>query len=235
MSGEKIQLARQTILEAIARLDARDRFSVVAYDDVVEVVVDATAATPESRARAAARLAAIDARASTNLSGGWLRGAEQVALRPARRRREPGSAPDGRARQQGDHGRVRARDPRRPAPGARRLDDDVRDRRRLRRGPAPGHGRRRWRPLLLRPRRGDDSRPHLERGRGDARGRRPRRRARGRRRRRCPGRGDLAAAAPGAGRPDDRRPRRSRLRAGPRCRAPADVSVRRCRGGRRAP
>ena len=80
MSGEKIQLARQTILEAIARLDARDRFSVVAYDDVVEVVVDATPASPESRAAAVARLATIDARASTNLSGGWLRGAEQVAL-----------------------------------------------------------------------------------------------------------------------------------------------------------
>jgi Ca-activated chloride channel family protein len=80
MSGEKIQLARQTILEAIARLDARDRFSIVAYDDVVDVVVEATPATPESRAMVVSRLAAIDARASTNLSGGWLRGAEQVAL-----------------------------------------------------------------------------------------------------------------------------------------------------------
>jgi Ca-activated chloride channel family protein len=79
MSGEKIDLARRTILEAIGRLDSRDRFSIVAYDDVVEVVADAAAATPESRDRAAARLAAIDARASTNLSGGWLRGAEQVA------------------------------------------------------------------------------------------------------------------------------------------------------------
>ena len=80
MSGEKIQLARQTILEAIARLGVRDRFSVIAYDDVVETVVEAMPATPDSRARVAARLAAIDARGSTDLSGGWLRGAEQVAL-----------------------------------------------------------------------------------------------------------------------------------------------------------
>jgi Ca-activated chloride channel family protein len=80
MSGEKIQLARQTIVEALGRLDARDRFSIVAYDDVVDVVVEATAATPDARARAVSRLATIDARASTNLSGGWLRGAEQVAV-----------------------------------------------------------------------------------------------------------------------------------------------------------
>jgi Ca-activated chloride channel family protein len=80
MSGEKIQLARQTIVEALARLDARDRFSIVAYDDAIEVVVEATAATPEARTIALSRLAGIDARNSTNLSGGWLRGAEQVAI-----------------------------------------------------------------------------------------------------------------------------------------------------------
>ncbi len=80
MSGEKIQLARQTIVEALGRLDARDRFSIVAYDDVIDVVVEATAATPDARAIALSRLAGIDARNSTNLSGGWLRGAEQVAI-----------------------------------------------------------------------------------------------------------------------------------------------------------
>jgi hypothetical protein len=79
MSGEKIELARQTIVEAIGRLEARDRFSVVAYDNVVDVVVEMTSATSAARADAVTRLAKIDARASTNLSGGWLRGAEQVA------------------------------------------------------------------------------------------------------------------------------------------------------------
>jgi Ca-activated chloride channel homolog len=80
MSGDKIRLARETIIEALGRLDPRDRFSIVAYDDVVEVVVEGTAATAEARARAIQRLAAIEARNSTDLSGGWLRGAEQVAL-----------------------------------------------------------------------------------------------------------------------------------------------------------
>ena len=80
MSGDKIRLARETIIEALGRLEAQDRFSVVAYDDVVEVLLEGTAATPDARARAVQRLASIDARNSTDLSGGWLRGAEQVAL-----------------------------------------------------------------------------------------------------------------------------------------------------------
>jgi Ca-activated chloride channel family protein len=79
MSGEKIELARRTIIEAIGRLDPRDRFSIVTYDDVVDVIVEATPATPEARSLAVGRLGSVDARNSTNLSGGWLRGAEQVA------------------------------------------------------------------------------------------------------------------------------------------------------------
>jgi Ca-activated chloride channel family protein len=81
MSGEKIDLARRTIVEAIGRLDARDRFSVVAYDDVVDVVVEASPATSDATSAALDRIRRIDARGSTNLSEGWLRGAEQVAGR----------------------------------------------------------------------------------------------------------------------------------------------------------
>ena len=56
-----------------------DRFSVVVYDDVVDVVVESTHASAEARRGAVERLAPIDARGSTNLGEGWLRGCEQVA------------------------------------------------------------------------------------------------------------------------------------------------------------
>lgn len=80
MSGPKIELAKSAIRDALARLDDRDRFSLVTYDDVVEVVTEATPASDEAKANALGRLARIDARGSTNLSDGWLRGCEQVAL-----------------------------------------------------------------------------------------------------------------------------------------------------------
>jgi Ca-activated chloride channel family protein len=80
MSGEKIRLAKQAIEEAIARLHDDDRFAIVVYDDRVDVVVHGTLATPDARRTALDRLREIDARGSTNLGEGWLRGAEQVAL-----------------------------------------------------------------------------------------------------------------------------------------------------------
>ncbi len=80
MGGEKIRLAKQAVEEAIARLHDDDRFAVVVYDDRVDVVVPGTLATPDARRTALARLREIDARDSTNLGEGWLRGAEQVAL-----------------------------------------------------------------------------------------------------------------------------------------------------------
>ena len=42
MSGEKIRVAKDAVEEAIARLRPDDRFSVVVYDDVVEVVSGST-------------------------------------------------------------------------------------------------------------------------------------------------------------------------------------------------
>ncbi len=79
MSGEKLDLAKRAVEEALARLDTRDRFSVIVYDNVVETVVESTTASPEARRLATSRLATIDARGSTDLAGGWFRGCEQVA------------------------------------------------------------------------------------------------------------------------------------------------------------
>jgi Ca-activated chloride channel family protein len=81
MSGEKLELAKRAVLEAIERLDDRDRFSVVAYDDEVRVVVERTMATATARRDAIDRLRELGPGGSTNLSGGWFAGCEQVAAR----------------------------------------------------------------------------------------------------------------------------------------------------------
>jgi Ca-activated chloride channel family protein len=79
MSGRKIELARKAVEVAIDRLLPEDRFAVVAYDDRIDVVVESTPASREAKDGALARIRSIDARGSTDLGGGWLRGAEQVA------------------------------------------------------------------------------------------------------------------------------------------------------------
>lgn len=79
MSGSKLDLARRAVETAVERLLPTDRFAVVAYDDRVDVVVECTPASREAKAMAVDRLRSIDARGSTNLGEGWLRGAEQVA------------------------------------------------------------------------------------------------------------------------------------------------------------
>ena len=79
MGGDKIRLAREAAVTAIRRLDSRDRFSVVAFDDQVEVVVPSTVASPEAVTNAVRAIQSIEARGSTDLCGGWLRCCEQVA------------------------------------------------------------------------------------------------------------------------------------------------------------
>jgi Ca-activated chloride channel homolog len=79
MSGDKLRVAKTAVEEAIGRLQPEDRFSVVVYDDQVDVVIESTTASPEARHGAVDRLRTIEARGSTNLGEGWLRGCEQVA------------------------------------------------------------------------------------------------------------------------------------------------------------
>jgi Ca-activated chloride channel family protein len=79
MSGEKIELAKRAIHTAVDGLHPTDRFSVVCYDDRIDVVVEGTTASREAKVNALERLHSIDARGSTDLGGGFLRGAEQVA------------------------------------------------------------------------------------------------------------------------------------------------------------
>ena len=93
MSGSKIELAKRAIETAVDRLLPTDRFAVVCYDDRIDVVVEGTNASREAKTNAMERLRAIDARGSTDLGGGYLRGAEQVALGIAGRA-DGGPGPD---------------------------------------------------------------------------------------------------------------------------------------------
>jgi Ca-activated chloride channel homolog len=79
MSGAKIAHAREAVLHGLRSLRPEDRFAVVAYDDIVDLVVPTTLATPEARRDAERLVSRIQPRGSTNLHAGWLRGCEQVA------------------------------------------------------------------------------------------------------------------------------------------------------------
>jgi hypothetical protein len=79
MSGAKLELAKSAVIEAIERLEARDRFSVVVYDDAVRVAVGSTLASSTAVRDAIGRVRDIGPGGSTNLFGGWLTGCEQVA------------------------------------------------------------------------------------------------------------------------------------------------------------
>ncbi len=78
MGGRKIELARDAVKQALAMLHSDDRFSLIAYDDEVDVVVESVAASSEARRNALNKLEAIDARGSTDLAGGWRAGCGQV-------------------------------------------------------------------------------------------------------------------------------------------------------------
>src|ERR1044071_2395258 len=78
MAGDKLKLALDAARQAIRALDERDRFSVVVFDDRVDLVVPATGATRAARQDAEARLESVTSRGNTDLCGGWLTGCAQI-------------------------------------------------------------------------------------------------------------------------------------------------------------
>src|SRR3954468_8491777 len=76
MGGEKIASARQGALSALERLRPSDIVSVVAYDDVVDVLVPATRAS--DRGAIDAGIARLEARGGTALFAGVVKCAEEV-------------------------------------------------------------------------------------------------------------------------------------------------------------
>jgi hypothetical protein len=79
MQGDKLNLAREGVDLAIARLRDADRAALVVYDDEVDTVQSLAAATPRLKASLRLALHGVDAGGSTYLSGGWIAGCHQVA------------------------------------------------------------------------------------------------------------------------------------------------------------
>jgi Ca-activated chloride channel family protein len=79
MSGEKLRYVQQAAAHVIDLLDARDRLSVVAYDDSVTLVAPSSRMAPAERQRLKDLIAALRPGGMTDLSGGWLTGCREVA------------------------------------------------------------------------------------------------------------------------------------------------------------
>jgi len=78
MAGAKIAMARHAVERAIAGLEAEDRFAVVTYDTQVDLIAPSQLATADNKHAATLALQLVDARASTDLHGGWTRGADAL-------------------------------------------------------------------------------------------------------------------------------------------------------------
>ena len=76
MQGAKLDAAKDAARFLAARLTGDDRLGVVVFDDTVDLVLPLG---PVDTAHADIAIAAIEAGGSTNLSGGWLKGIEEIA------------------------------------------------------------------------------------------------------------------------------------------------------------
>lgn len=79
MSGSKLEKAREAAVYCVRQLTPTDRVAVVAYDDAVRTVAHSTRLSPEAKARLVRDIESIESGGSTNLGGGWLTGAQEVA------------------------------------------------------------------------------------------------------------------------------------------------------------
>lgn len=79
MGGEKIQVAKHAVDVALDQLQEQDRATIVAFDDEISLLHQLAPATMLNRIAMRASLYRLDARGSTDLSGGWLAGCQQLA------------------------------------------------------------------------------------------------------------------------------------------------------------
>jgi Ca-activated chloride channel family protein len=77
MSGPKLETAKRCALFLLGKLRDDDRLTVVAYDDEV-LLVHGLAAIGGARASLEQAIGSIHEGGTTNLSGGWLKGVEQL-------------------------------------------------------------------------------------------------------------------------------------------------------------
>lgn len=75
MAGPKLAAARECAAFLASRLTPADQLALVAFDDEVELISPLAPVEPTALA---AKIAGIDAGGTTNLSGGWLKGIEEL-------------------------------------------------------------------------------------------------------------------------------------------------------------
>ncbi len=78
MSGEKLEFVKEAATHALRLLHSGDRASVVVYDDEVNLIAPSQATASEVREEMVRQVRRIRTGGSTNLSGGWFSGCEQV-------------------------------------------------------------------------------------------------------------------------------------------------------------
>ncbi len=76
---DKIDLVKEAVIAATDHLDDEDRVALVSFDHEVEVRHELTFANGAGKRRLSRMLADVEARGSTNLSGGWLTACQQLA------------------------------------------------------------------------------------------------------------------------------------------------------------
>lgn len=79
MQGSKLQYVKEAVYHVLGLLNERDRVSIIAYDDRIETLLASAPASQEHVLAGSRAVRALEARALTNLSDGWLTGAQQVA------------------------------------------------------------------------------------------------------------------------------------------------------------
>jgi Ca-activated chloride channel family protein len=79
MAGEKLAVAKRCAAWLVGRLRARDELALIAYDDRVRMLAPLA---PVERSRLESAIARLAPGGTTNLSGGWMRGLEQLERAP---------------------------------------------------------------------------------------------------------------------------------------------------------
>ncbi len=79
MSGSKLDKARDAAAYCVRQLGADDQVAVVTYDDTVQIVGPARAMSERAKRQLIDSIRHIRSGGNTNLAGGWLTGAQEVA------------------------------------------------------------------------------------------------------------------------------------------------------------
>src|SRR3954454_14449215 len=79
MAGTKLEKAKEAAIFCLRNRTGADRASIVTYDDTVQVVAPSKVLTPEVKNNFISEIRMVQSGGSTNLAGGWLTGAQEVA------------------------------------------------------------------------------------------------------------------------------------------------------------